>query len=219
MKYIPAVKSPGRLSCDYDMKTTNDFPVIIGISGGTGAGKTTLCRKICDHFNSDISLLWQDSYYRDLEHLPLEERERQNFDHPDAIDNDLFCEHLMSLKQRKPINVPEYDFTTHTRSDTVRPLHPQKIVVVEGMLLFADSRIRNLCDCKIYLELDLGIRFIRRLRRDIEERGRTVDSVITQYLDTVRPMHLEFVRPAKAHADIIINGMETDLAFEAVINW
>ena len=201
------------------MKTTEDSPIIIGISGGSGAGKTTLCRKICDHFDFDISILWQDFYYRDLEHLSFEERGRHNFDHPDAIDNDLFCEHLTLLKQQKPINVPEYDFTTHTRSDSVKQLYPQKIVIVEGMMLFADSRIRNLCDCKIYLELDPDIRFIRRLRRDIEERGRTVDSVITQYLDTVRPMHLEFVRPAKAHADIIFNGMKTDLAFEAVINF
>ena len=201
------------------MKTTNDSPVIIGISGGSGAGKTTLCRKICDYFDFDISLLWQDSYYRDLEHLPLEERDRQNFDHPDAIDNDLFCEHLMLLKQRKPINVPEYDFTTHTRSDSVKQLYPPQIVILEGMMLFADSRIRNLCDYKIYLELDPDIRLIRRLRRDVKERGRTVDSVITQYLGTVRPMHLEFVKPAKAHADIVINGMETDLAFETVINF
>lgn len=201
------------------MKTTNDSPVIIGISGGSGAGKTTLCRRICDYFDFDISLLWQDSYYRDLEHLSFEERGRQNFDHPDAIDNDLFCEHLILLKQRKPINVPEYDFTTHTRSDSVKQLYPTKIVILEGIMLFVDSRIRNLCDNKIYLELDPDIRLIRRLRRDVKERGRTVDSVITQYLDTVRPMHLEFVKPAKAHADIVINGMETDLAFEAIINF
>lgn len=200
------------------MKTTNDSPVIIGISGGSGAGKTTLCRKICDHFDFDISLLWQDSYYRDLEHLPLEERGQQNFDHPDAIDNDLFSEHLTSLKQRKPINVPEYDFTSHTRTDAVRPLHPQKIVIVEGMMLFADSRIRNLCDYKIYLELDPDIRFIRRLRRDIEERGRSVHSVIEQYFSTVKPMHDKYVKPSKKYADLVVSGNDLDGAIDNFIS-
>ena len=180
-------------------------PVVIGVAGGTGSGKTTVARKVLERAGTErISLLQQDAYYRDLRDLPLAQRAMQNFDHPDALDNDLLIQHLNQLKKGLPVEVPVYDFTTHTRTGQTRTVEPNRVILVEGILLFADAGLRQLMDVKIYVDTDGDIRFIRRLQRDIAERGRTTDSVVHQYLATVRPMHEEFVEPSKRFADVII---------------
>lgn len=180
-------------------------PFVIGIAGGTGSGKTTVARRIYESLHLDAAVfLDQDSYYKDLAHLPLEERKQLNFDHPDALDNALLVEHLERLVARQPIDKPTYDFAAHTRAaETVR-IEPRDVILVEGILLFVEPRLRELFDLKIFVDTEADVRFIRRLRRDLELRGRTVDSVIEQYLTTVRPMHFEFVEPSKRYADIIL---------------
>lgn len=180
-------------------------PFVIGIAGGTGSGKTTVARRIYDSLHLDSAVfLDHDSYYRRLDHLPMEERRRFNFDHPDSLDNDLLVEHLERLIRREPIDKPVYDFVAHTRApDTVR-VEPRDVILMEGILLFVEPRLRDLFDLKIFVDTEADVRFIRRLQRDLELRGRTVESVIEQYLDTVRPMHFEFVEPSKRYADIII---------------
>ncbi|HEV2149154.1 MAG TPA: uridine kinase [Longimicrobiaceae bacterium] len=180
-------------------------PFLIGIAGGTGSGKTTVARKIYDSLHLDSAVfLDQDSYYRELDHLPLEERRKVNFDHPDSLDNDLLTEHLQRLIDRRPIAKPVYDFVAHTRAPETQRVIPRDVVLVEGILLFVEPRIRDLFDLKIFVDTEADVRFIRRLRRDLEMRGRTLDSVIEQYLGTVRPMHFEFVEPTKRYADVII---------------
>jgi uridine kinase len=180
-------------------------PVIIGVAGGTGSGKTTVAREILRRAGTPrISFLQHDAYYKDLGNLPLSQRVMQNFDHPDALDNALLISHLQALKASQSVEIPIYDFTTHTRTDQTLTVEPHPIILLEGILLFADEALRRLMDVKIYVDTDADIRFIRRLQRDIEERGRTMDSVIRQYLSTVRPMHQEFVEPSKRHADVII---------------
>ncbi len=180
-------------------------PVVIGVAGGTGSGKTTVAEQILRRAGAEwIALIQHDSYYKDLSHLPLAQRAMTNFDHPDALDNALLIEHLKRLKAGLPVEVPVYDFTTHTRTGETRLVEPHRVVVVEGILIFSDPELRRLMDVKIYVDTDPDIRFIRRLQRDIAERGRTMDSVIRQYLATVRPMHQEFVEPSKRYADVII---------------
>ncbi len=180
-------------------------PVIVGVAGGTGSGKTTVAREILRRAGTRrIALLQHDAYYKDLSGLPQAQRALRNFDHPDALDNALLIEHLRMLKAGHPIEVPVYDFTTHTRTTQTQCVEPQPVVVLEGILIFADEALRQLMDVKIYVDTDADIRFIRRLERDIAERGRTMDSVIQQYLATVRPMHQEFVEPSKRYADIVI---------------
>ena len=180
-------------------------PVVIGVAGGTGSGKTTVAREVLERAGTErISLLQHDAYYKDLGDLPLAQRAMQNFDHPDALDNDLLIEHLGLLKEGKPVEVPVYDFTSHTRTGQTRLVEPNRVILVEGILLFADPGLRRLMDVKIYVDTDGDIRFIRRLQRDLAERGRTTESVIHQYLATVRPMHEEFVEPSKRFADVII---------------
>jgi uridine kinase len=179
--------------------------MIVGICGGTGSGKTTVSRKIVEAVGEDkILLLAQDAYYKDRSHLPFEQRVELNFDHPDAIDSSLLGEHLDLLKRGQPISQPIYDFTRHVRQNETRQLEPKPIVIVEGILIFESETLRRRFDLKIYVEADPDVRFIRRLRRDLSKRGRSMDSVIEQYLQTVRPMHLKFVEPGRRLADIIL---------------
>ncbi len=179
--------------------------ITIGVAGGTGSGKTTVADRILEQVGQErIAYLPHDAYYKDLSYLPPNLRAQHNFDHPDSLDNDLFVEHLKLLKSGHPIERPVYDFTTHSRSSRTVTVLPSTVILVEGILLLALPEIRELMDVKIFVDTDADIRFIRRLRRDIKERGRTVDSVVDQYLTTVRPMHLEFVEPSKRYADVII---------------
>ncbi len=178
--------------------------LVIGVVGGSGSGKTTVARAIFDRLGLDAVFLDQDAYYHDLSHLPLDDRARVNFDHPDAIDTDLFVAHIEELRAGRPIEKPTYDFTRHTRAAAVVRVDPRDVVIVDGILLFAEPRLRRLLDIKLFVDVDDDIRFIRRLQRDLHDRGRTVDGVIRQYLDTVRPMHLEFVEPSKRYADVIL---------------
>jgi uridine kinase len=179
--------------------------VIIGVAGGTGAGKTTISRAILDYVGRErIAYIQHDSYYRDLSHLSLEQRRLANFDHPDALEDSLLLEHLRRLVQDQPVEVPTYDFRTYTRLPQTIHQEPQPIILLEGILLFANPDLRALMDIKIFVDADPDIRFIRRLERDARERGRSVASIVEQYLRTVRPMHLEFVEPSKRYADIIV---------------
>lgn len=179
--------------------------MIIGICGGTGSGKTTIARSILEAVGREnVVLVEQDSYYRNLADMPLDERHQANFDHPDSIDSDMLVGHLMRLKQGLIVEMPLYDFKSHTRSDRIEIIEPKPVILVEGILIFAETRVLDLLDVRVFVDTPNDIRFIRRLKRDISERGRTVDSVIEQYYRTVRPMHYEFVEPSKRHADIII---------------
>ena len=179
--------------------------MIIGICGGTGSGKTTVANRILESVSKDeVVFLQQDSYYRNLDELPLDIRNVVNFDHPDAIDNNLLVEHLRALKARRAVEIPLYDFKTHSRREETLHVEPQPIIIIEGILIFAEPRLLDEMDIKVYVDTPDDIRFIRRLRRDVAERGRTVESVIEQYLATVRPMHMQFVEPSKRCADVII---------------
>ena len=179
--------------------------MIIGICGGTGSGKTTVANRILESVSKDeVVFLQQDSYYRNLDQLPLDIRDVVNFDHPDAIDNDLLVEHLRALKQGRSVELPLYDFKTHSRREETLHVAPQPIIIIEGILIFAEPRLLDEMDIKVYVDTPDDIRFIRRLSRDVAERGRTVESVIEQYLSTVRPMHTQFVEPSKRCADVII---------------
>ena len=179
--------------------------IVIGVAGGTGSGKTTVSQAILDRVGIDqIAYLQHDSYYRDRSQVPLEERATANFDHPDALESELLAHHLASLKAGQAVQVPVYDFTRHTRKARTMTVEPRKVVLVEGILIFAEKALRELMDIKVFVDTDSDVRFIRRLQRDINERGRTMESVIRQYTETVRPMHLEFVEPSKRYADVII---------------
>lgn len=179
--------------------------LIIGISGGTGSGKTTVANRILETVeSSEVVFIQQDSYYRNLNDLPLDYRQVANFDHPDAIDNDLLVNHIRKLKAGETVELPIYDFRTHTRALERQTVTPKPIVIVEGILIFADPRLLEQFDIKVFVDTPDDIRFIRRLQRDIDERGRTLESVIEQYVGTVRPMHIQFVEPSKRCADVII---------------
>jgi uridine kinase len=179
--------------------------LIIGICGGTGSGKTTVANRILESVSADeVVFLQQDSYYRNITDLPLDYRNIANFDHPDALDNDLLVNHVRRLKAGEAVELPVYDFRTHTRMNETRHVEAKPIVIVEGILIFADPRLLEQMDIKVFVDTPDDIRFIRRLRRDLDERGRTVESVIEQYVVTVRPMHMQFVEPSKRHADVII---------------
>jgi uridine kinase len=179
--------------------------MIIGICGGTGSGKTTVANRILEAVSADeVIFLQQDSYYRNLNDMPLDYRQAVNFDHPDALDNDLLVKHIRRLKAGAAVELPIYDFKTHTRLNETTHVEPKPIVIVEGILIFADPRILEELDIKVFVDTPDDIRFIRRLQRDLAERGRTVESVIEQYLGSVRPMHMQFVEPSKRYADVII---------------
>jgi uridine kinase len=179
--------------------------MIIGICGGTGSGKTTIANRILASVSADeVVFIQQDLYYRNLKDMPLDYRNAANFDHPDALDNDLLVNHLKKLNAGEPVELPIYDFRTHTRLPDTTPIQAKPIVIVEGILIFAEPRVLEQMDIKVFVDTPDDIRFIRRLKRDIAERGRTLDSVIEQYINTVRPMHNQFVEPSKRYADVII---------------
>jgi uridine kinase len=193
-------------------------PVTIGVAGGTGSGKTTVALKILERVGFDrVAYLPHDAYYRDASDLPPPERAQLNFDHPDSLDNDLMIVHLRQLQAHQSVEIPVYDFKTHSRTPETRRVDPQPVILVEGILIFADKRLRDLMDVKIFVDTDADLRFIRRLQRDMQERARSPESVIGQYLRTVRPMHLEFVEPSKRYADVIIpEGGLNEVAIEMV---
>jgi len=180
-------------------------PLVIGIAGGTGSGKTTVAHEILHRVGADkIAVLSHDAYYRDQKELPIEERAKVNYDHPDSLETELLIDHIRQLKQWKPVQMPAYDFTTHSRRNETVLVEPQNVILVDGILIFVEPQLCALFDVKIFVDTDADIRFIRRLQRDIVERGRTQESVVEQYMRTVRPMHLEFVEPSKRNADVII---------------
>ncbi|HTH36573.1 MAG TPA: uridine kinase [Pyrinomonadaceae bacterium] len=190
--------------------------MIIGICGGTGSGKTTIARAIVETVGArNVVLVEQDSYYRNLADMPLDERHQANFDHPAAIDSDMLVNHILRLKQGLSIEMPLYDFVTHTRSDRIDIIEPRPVVIVEGILIFAESRVLDLLDVRVFVDTPDDIRLMRRLRRDINERGRTFERTLEQYERTIRPMHFEFVEPSKRNADIIIpEGSNTGITVE-----
>ncbi len=194
-------------------------PIVIGVAGGTGSGKTTVSQAILSRVGpSRIAFLQHDSYYRDFAELSFEERLLVNFDHPDSLDSNLLAEHVEALCNGQTIEVPIYDFTRYARRPEVMHVQPRPVILVEGILIFAEAVLRQCMDVKIYVDADADLRFIRRLKRDIAERGRSIESVIEQYTKTVRPMHLEFVEPTKRYADIIIpRGGLNAIAIDMVI--
>jgi uridine kinase len=199
--------------------THHSTPVIIGIAGGSGSGKTTVANVILNRVGTNsIAFLSHDAYYKDLRHLPPAQRSLINFDHPDSLETDLLVAHLQSLRHWEAVEIPIYDFTKHTRTSETKLIEPQPVILVDGILIFAETELLKMFDVKIFVDTPPDIRFIRRLQRDILERGRSVESVIHQYQTTVRPMHLEFVEPSKREADVIIpeGGMNT-VAMDMVV--
>lgn len=194
-------------------------PLVIAIAGGSGSGKTTVANVILEKVGSHrIAYLPHDAYYRDLSNLPPTQRAQVNFDHPESLETELLIDHINTLKSWRPVELPVYDFTHHSRTEETIRVNPQRVIIVEGILIFAEPRLRDLFDVKIFVDTDPDLRFIRRLERDIAERGRSMETVVKQYLTTVRPMHLEFVEPSKRYADIIIpeGGLNT-VALDIVI--
>jgi uridine kinase len=182
-----------------------NVPIVIGVAGGSGSGKSTVVRRIVETLGTaDVTVLEHDRYYRDHPELRLEERAALNYDHPDSLETNLLVEHVQTLKAGRSVDVPVYDFARHARQATRDRLSPRTAVIIEGILIFADAELRSLMEVKVFVDTDDDTRFIRRLQRDVSERGRTVDSVIDQYLSTVKPMHLEFVEPSKRYADVIV---------------
>ena len=193
-------------------------PILVGVAGGTGSGKTTVANEILRRVGAEhIACIPHDAYYRDLSHLPQHRRAQVNFDHPDSLETELLIEHLKVMRAGRTVQVPLYDFTTHTRTQQTRHVEVAPVVLIEGILVFVEQELRELFDVKLYVDTDADVRFIRRLRRDVEERERSVESVCEQYLSTVRPMHLEFVEPSKRYADVIIpEGGFNEVAIEMV---
>jgi len=194
-------------------------PLIIGIAGGSGSGKSTVARNVAELLTtSSVAFIDMDAYYKNFPELSLGERRKLNWDHPDAFDYDLLCMHLEALSKRKAIDKPEYDFVTHLRRPRPTRIEPADVVVIDGILLFVDERVRELCDVKVFVDADSDIRLIRRIERDTHDRGRPLDEIIEQYLTTVQPMHLEFVEPSKRYADVIVpRGGHNAIAIEMIV--
>lgn len=195
--------------------------LVIGIAGGTGSGKTTITRKITERFGNDVSVIRHDNYYKAHHDMTYEERSKLNYDHPDSLDTWMLADDIKALKEGKEVRCPVYDFTIHDRSDDTELIKPSKVLIVEGILIFADKRLRDEMDIKIYVDTDADVRILRRILRDVKKRGRSLDSVVEQYLNTVKPMHEQFVEPSKKNADIIIpegghNMVALDMVMERV---
>ncbi len=196
----------------------NDI-IVIGIAGGTGSGKTTITRTIMEHFGNDVTVLYHDNYYKSHHELTMEERSRLNYDHPDSFDTDLIVKDLEELRNGHKIECPVYDYTIHDRSSQTLTVRPSKVIIVEGILIFHEKRLRELMDIRLFVDADADVRILRRIQRDVKERGRSLDSVINQYLSTVKPMHEAFVEPSKRYADIIIpEGGQNRVALDMVVN-
>ncbi len=191
-------------------------PYIIGVAGGSGSGKSTFTNRIKEKFGESVAVLYHDNYYKRQDNVPFEERVKVNYDHPASLETDLLTEHLEALKRGESIESPVYDFSKHNRSNEKIIIEPKAVIIVEGILLFNDERLRELCDLKIYVEADADERILRRIIRDTEERGRDIKGIISQYLTTVKPMHYLYVEPTKSLADIVINSGMNDIAFELV---
>ena len=193
-------------------------PLVIGIAGGTGSGKTTVARALAEGLPArEVAVIDHDSYYRDRSDLSFEERTHLNYDHPDSLDNDLFVEHLSALRAGQAVEVPIYDFVTHQRRPERRRIEPARLIIVEGILVFVEDRVRALMDIKLFVDTDADLRVFRRIRRDIEHRGRSFQSIREQYYSTVRPMHLQFVEPSKRWADLIIpEGGQNHVALDLI---
>jgi uridine kinase len=194
-------------------------PLLIGIAGGSGSGKSTVARKLADALRrSSVVFLDMDAYYRNLTHLTLEERRLVNWDHPDAFDMDLLAEQLATLADGQSIRKPVYDFVEHARREECELIEPADVIVIDGILLFAEERLRDLCDVKVFVDADADERVLRRIRRDMRDRGRPLEEIIDQYLSTVKPMHLQFVEPSKRYADVIVpRGGRNAVAIEMIV--
>ena len=190
--------------------------IIIGIAGGTGSGKSTFTRRLEKEFKENVAVIYHDNYYRRQDEIPFEDRIKANYDHPDSLETQLLLEHLHLLKDGKAIDCPVYDYSQHNRSNETIHIEPKPIIITEGILLLADKRLRNLLDIKIYVEADADERILRRVVRDVKERGRDIDNIVEQYLTTVKPMHYLYVEPTKSMADIIINSGMNNVAFDMV---
>jgi len=188
--------------------------IMIGIAGGTGSGKSTFTNKIKERFGDDVTVIYHDNYYRRRDEMTYEERTKVNYDHPSSLETDLLIEHLKMLKMGKSVECPIYDFTQHNRSNKTYTIHPSKVFLIEGILIFSDERLRDLFDIKVFVEADADERILRRIVRDVKERGRDIDNIMEQYLTTVKPMHSLYVEPTKTTADIIINSGMNDVAFD-----
>ena len=192
--------------------------IVIGVAGGTGSGKTTLVKALMNRFGENITVLSHDNYYKQHNELTYEERAKLNYDHPDAFDTDMMIEHLRLLKQGVAIDCPTYDFTVHNRAEGILHIEPEKVIVVEGILIFQDLELCREMDIKIFVDTDADVRLCRRIRRDVRKRGRTIESVIDQYLTTVKPMHEQFVEPSKKNADLIVpEGGKNLIALEMIV--
>lgn len=192
--------------------------IIIGVAGGTGSGKTTLTRRLKERFGDEMTVISHDNYYKAHDDMTYEERSRLNYDHPDAFDTDLLVEHIKALRAGETVACPVYDFTQHNRSKETLLIAPTGVIVVEGILIFADSKLRDLMDVKIFVDTDADVRILRRIVRDVRKRGRSLESVVTQYLTTVKPMHEQFVEPSKRFADVIVpEGGKNLVALDMII--
>ena len=197
------------------MSCQNDC-MLIGIAGGTGSGKSTFTNRIKKQFGDDVTVIYHDNYYRRRDDIPFEERKKINYDHPDALETDMLIEHIKQLKSGKSVVCPVYDFSVHNRSDKTVVIKPSKVILVEGILVLQNPELCDLLDIKIFVEADADERILRRVLRDVEERGRDLRGIIDQYLTTVKPMHYRFVEPSKAKADIVINSGLNDVAYDIV---
>lgn len=192
------------------------FPIIIGIAGGTGSGKSTFTNRLKKLFGDDVTVLYYDNYYRAHDDIPFEERKKINYDHPSAFETELLLEHLRLLKEGRTIHCPVYDYSAHNRSNQVIEIKPSNIILLEGIMVLSDERLRNMTDIKVFVDADADERILRRVLRDVKERGRDIENIIDQYLTTVKPMHYLYVEPTKMYADIVINSGMNDVALDLV---